>query len=84
MGHVLEWMMGLESMISNPLGISLAMSGNSGSVEDEVRVGGENQFLIYGVQLGFLGMILYIMVLAFGISKSLTVFRKSKIGRAHV
>lgn len=77
-GHVLEWLLALESMIANPQGIGLAMSGNSGSVEDEVRVGGENQFLIYGVQLGFLGMILYIMVLAFGISKSLTVFRKSK------
>ena len=77
-GHVLEWLLALESMIANPQGIGLAMSGNSGSVEDEVRVGGENQFLIYGVQLGFLGMILYIMVLAAGISKSLKVFRKSK------
>jgi len=84
-GHVLEWLLALESMIANPEGIGLAMSGNSGSVEDEVRVGGENQFLIYGVQLGFVGMILYIMVLAFGISKSLTVFRKSKdINKARI
>ncbi|MEX2593002.1 MAG: O-antigen ligase family protein [Anditalea sp.] len=76
-GHVLEWLMALESMILNPEGIGLAMSGNVGSVEDELRVGGENQFLIYGVQLGVVGMFLYIAVLLLGISKSLKVFRKS-------
>src|SRR5690606_38897220 len=76
-GHVLEWVIGLESMVSNPLGIGLAMSGNVGSVEEDVRVGGENQFLIYGVQLGVMGMILYISILGFGILKSLEVFRRS-------
>src|SRR5690554_2575617 len=76
-GHVLEWVMGLESMIYNPQGIGLAMSGNSGSVDEELRISGENQFLIYGVQLGVLGMLLYIAILGFGISKSLKVFRKS-------
>ena len=45
MGHVLEWLLALESMIANPEGIGLAMSGNSGSVEEEVRVGGGNQCL---------------------------------------
>ncbi len=75
MGHVLEWLVALESMMSNPLGIGLAMSGNFGSVEDELRVGGENQFLIYGVQLGWLGMILYILTLANGIRDSIRVFR---------
>jgi hypothetical protein len=58
-GHVVEWVIALESMIENPFGVGLAMSGNSGSVTDEVRIGGENQFLIYGVQLGFIGMFLY-------------------------
>ncbi len=76
-GHVLEWLMALDSMILNPEGIGLAMSGNTGSVEDELRIGGENQFFIYGVQLGVTGMFLYIAVLLFGISKSIKVFRKS-------
>src|SRR5690554_806831 len=76
-GHVLAWVIGLESMISNPFGIGLAMSGNVGSVEEDVRVGGEDQFLISGVRLGFIGMIIYIAILAFGIIKSLKVFRKS-------
>lgn len=73
-GHVVEWLLALDSMIANPLGIGLAMSGNAGSVADEVRVGGENQFLIYGVQMGWLGMMLYILTLATGVILSLRVF----------
>lgn len=76
-GHVVEWLLALDSMIANPLGIGLAMSGNFGSVEDELRVGGENQFLIYGVQLGWLGMVLYILTLATGVRDSIRVFRQT-------
>lgn len=77
-GHVVEWILALDSMIGNPFGIGLAMSGNAGSVTDELRVGGENQFLIYGVQLGWLGMILYILMLASGVILSLRVFYQTE------
>jgi hypothetical protein len=73
-GHVVEWVLALDSMVTNPLGIGLAMSGNAGSVTDELRVGGENQFLIYGVQLGWMGLILYLLSLGSGIILSLRVF----------
>ncbi|WP_289031861.1 O-antigen ligase family protein [uncultured Algoriphagus sp.] len=73
-GHVVEWLLALDSMIANPLGIGLAMSGNAGSVTDELRVGGENQFLIYGVQFGWIGMLLYMLVIASGVILSLRVF----------
>lgn len=63
LGHLVEWTAAIESMISNPLGIGLATSGNIGSVEEELRVGGENQFLVFGVQIGWFGMILYILIL---------------------
>lgn len=76
-GHVVEWLLALDSMVANPLGIGLAMSGNAGSVTDELRVGGENQFLIYGVQLGWLGMIFYILALATGVILSLRVFYRT-------
>lgn len=76
-GHVVEWLLALDSMVSNPMGIGLAMSGNAGSVTDELRVGGENQFLIYGVQLGWIGMLLYILTLASGVILSLRVFYKT-------
>jgi hypothetical protein len=77
-GHVVEWVLALDSMVGNPLGIGLAMSGNAGSVTDELRVGGENQFLIYGVQLGWIGMILYILMLTSGVILSLRVFYQTK------
>lgn len=73
-GHVVEWLLALDSMVANPLGIGLAMSGNFGSVDEELRVGGENQFLIYGVQMGWIGMMLYILTLATGIRNSIQVF----------
>jgi len=76
-GHVVEWLLALDSMVANPLGIGLAMSGNFGSVADELRVGGENQFLIYGVQLGWIGMILYISLLFFSIKDCIKVFYNS-------
>lgn len=63
LGHLVEWVAGFESMIANPLGIGLATSGNIGSVDEELRVGGENQFLVFGVQIGWLGMTLYILIL---------------------
>ncbi|MDI1323962.1 MAG: O-antigen ligase domain-containing protein [Algoriphagus sp.] len=77
-GHVVEWVLALDSMVGNPFGIGLAMSGNVGSVTDELRVGGENQFLIYGVQLGWIGMILYILMLASGVILSLRVFYRTE------
>jgi hypothetical protein len=76
-GHVVEWVLALDSMVANPFGIGLAMSGNFGSVTDELRVGGENQFLIYGVQLGWIGMMLYIATLFTGIWTSIFVFKNS-------
>lgn len=78
LGHVVEWLLALDSMIANPFGIGLAMSGNFGSVSDEIRVGGENQFLIYGVQLGWLGMMLYILTLATGVLNSIRVFHTTE------
>ncbi|AFL83568.1 hypothetical protein Belba_0922 [Belliella baltica DSM 15883] len=76
-GHLVEWLNALEGMIENPWGAGLAMSGNAGSVTDDLRIGGENQFLIYGVQLGWIGMIIYILLLTFSIIHSIRVFRNT-------
>jgi hypothetical protein len=67
LGHVIEWLIALDSMYDNPFGIGLGMSGNFGAVTDELRVGGENQFLIFGVQMGWLGMLLYVFLLILSI-----------------
>ncbi len=45
-GHVIAWVEAVNQMIFAPFGSGLAMSGNVGSVTDELRIGGENQFLV--------------------------------------
>jgi len=76
-GHVLAWVEAINQIIVAPLGSGLATSGNVGAVSDELRIGGENQFLVFGVQLGVIGMVLYISILITGIWTSIQVFRKS-------
>ena len=40
------------------------MSGNAGGVDQSLKVGGENQFLIIGVQMGIrLRLIVYSLIL---------------------
>ena len=77
-GHALEWFEAIDSMISSPQGIGLASSGNAGGVDVETKVGGENQYLIYGVQLGVVGMLLYIAMLLVGIRQALLAYRRSQ------
>ena len=77
LGHLLEWLEGLNSMIQNPMGIGLAMSGNANGVDQTLKISGENQFLIYGVQMGFLGLLIYFSMLIKGIRDSLKVFKHS-------
>lgn len=75
LGHALEWFQAIESMAQSPQGIGLATSGNAGGVESELQVGGENQFLIYGVQLGVLGFLLYTSSIVLAILLSLKAYR---------
>lgn len=76
--HVIEWLQAVDSMITNPFGIGLATSGNAGGVDKDLQIGGENQFLIYGVQLGFIGMVLYLSMLIVGIKNSWRAFNRSE------
>ena len=77
--HIVDWLNAVNGIITNPMGIGLAMSGNAGGVEKDLMVGGENQYLIYGVQLGVIGMLLYIGMLFYGIRNSWRAFRLSKV-----
>ena len=47
LGHLIEWIEGLISIYENPFGVGLAMSGNASGVDQSIKIGGENQFLIY-------------------------------------
>lgn len=63
LSHVVEWLEGIESIVSSPFGIGLGTSGNAGGVENDMKIGGENQFIIFGVQLGLPFLVLYISLL---------------------
>jgi hypothetical protein len=76
-GHLVEWFQGFESVVASPMGIGLAMSGNASSVDESVRVGGENQFIIYAVQLGIPGLLMYITLLTSAIYLSIQAFFRS-------
>jgi hypothetical protein len=75
LSHLLEWIQAGISIFENPFGIGLAMSGNGSGVDQAFKVGGENQFLIYGVQMGIISMLLYSMMLFIGIVDSINQYK---------
>ncbi|KYG76235.1 hypothetical protein MB14_03025 [Roseivirga ehrenbergii] len=75
LGHVVEWLEGINSMVSNPMGIGLGTSGNAGGVNEELKIGGENQFIVFGVQLGVPFLILYIALIYFSIRSSIESYK---------
>jgi hypothetical protein len=60
-GHVLEWIDGINAMINKPMGMGLGESGRLSMFTKE-NTGGENQFIITGVQVGVPMLILYISI----------------------
>ena len=76
-GHLFEWIQGVLSIYENPFGVGLAMSGNASGVDQSIKIGGENQFLIYGVQMGVIALILYLSILIKSIWNSIKLYTKS-------
>ena len=77
LGHLIEWIEGILSILENPFGIGLAMSGNAGGVDQSLKVGGENQFLIIGVQMGIPALVVYSLILFFVIIRSMNSYNSS-------
>ena len=84
LGHLVEWIEGILSIFENPLGIGLAMSGNASGVDQAIKVGGENQFLIFGVQMGVLSVIIYVLILFYIIKRSCKVYYMSSNIDKHI
>jgi hypothetical protein len=59
--HVVQWLEGLETILSNPFGLGLGMSGRVSSVVGD-NIGGENQLVIIGVQSGIVAILLYFAI----------------------
>ena len=77
LGHLVEWIEGIISIYENPFGVGLAMSGNASGVDQSIKIGGENQFLIYGVQMGIVSLVLYLLILIKAIYNSASLYLKS-------
>jgi hypothetical protein len=60
-GHVIEWLSGLEAMAAKPLGLGLGESGRVANASGD-NIGGENQFIIIGVQAGVIAMFTYLTI----------------------
>jgi len=84
LGHLIEWIEGILSILENPLGIGLAMSGNAGGVDQSLKVGGENQFLILGVQMGAIALLIYTLILFYVIIRAIKTFQNSKNHQKHI
>lgn len=69
-GHIEQWVEGIVAMINNPLGLGLGSSGRVAGTLGE-NVGGENQFIIIGVQVGIIAICLYLWVYIMFIRTSL-------------
>jgi hypothetical protein len=60
-GHLVEWIQGALAIAENPLGLGLGSSGRIGGSLGE-NIGGENQFIIIGVQLGIIALLIYLLI----------------------
>ena len=76
LSHLLEWVAGIEAMAAHPFGMGLGESGRVAGALG-LNVGGENQFIILGVQCGVLPMLLYIFIIAVSIYMSAVLFKRS-------
>ncbi len=61
LSHLLEWIDGIQAMSSNPFGLGLGASGRVSGALGE-NIGGENQLIIIGVQLGIAALLLYALL----------------------
>jgi hypothetical protein len=78
--HLLEWLTGVEAMVAHPLGMGLGESGRVAGALG-LNVGGENQFIILGVQCGWVALLLYLAIIVVAIQMSFKLY-KMGTGRA--
>ncbi len=75
-GHLREWITGGEAILENPQGLGLGSSGHTGA-RFGMKVGGENQYVITGVDLGIFGLMLYIFILFLAIRYPFKAFHQT-------
>jgi len=64
MSHLADWTAGLENFLRHPLGVGLGSTDFAAARFGLIPLTGDNQYLRYAVELGVLGLILHVAVLA--------------------
>lgn len=77
LGHLVEWEAGFLAMLSAPLGLGPGTSGLVGA-RLGASVGGENQYVTVGVQLGTVGLLLYVLMQGLAVYTAFKVFRHTQ------
>jgi hypothetical protein len=72
--HLLAWAQGIESVSLHPMGIGLGTSGNVANSFGS-SLGGENEFLIIGIQVGILPMLIYTFLYIYTIVLSVKYYK---------
>jgi hypothetical protein len=70
LGHIAQWAEGIVAMTEHPLGMGIGSSGRVAASISE-NVGGENQFIIIGVQTGIAGLLMYLSIFVLFIKSGL-------------
>jgi hypothetical protein len=60
-GHLIQWVDGIAAIMQHPLGLGLGSSGRVAASVSE-NIGGENQYIIIGVQAGIFALLLYLSI----------------------
>jgi hypothetical protein len=76
LSHLIEWVDGIDAILSNPLGMGLGESGRIAGALG-LNTGGENQLIVVGVQCGFSAILSYLAVITIAIYQAAFLVRYS-------
>lgn len=76
-GHIIEWLNGVQAMALHPLGMGLGESGRVSALAG-LNTGGENQFIILGVQVGVIALAIYLFIYVKLISIAAKIIKERK------
>ena len=80
--HTRDWVTGLENALRYPLGVGLGVAEQASIRFGLTPLEGENQFLMYAVELGVLGLALHLATMAGAVLTGLKTLRDSESMRA--
>jgi peptidoglycan/LPS O-acetylase OafA/YrhL len=75
--HIVQWLDGLTAIGAHPLGLGLGMSGRV-SIANDSNIGGENQLIITGVQIGVIAVILYVAIYIYTMRTCVKLFKSAQ------